>query len=372
MSVRLFIMTHKPFTPPKDPVYVPLHVGRANAEDLGYLGDDTGDSISCLNPYFCELTGMYWLWKNYHETDYIGICHYRRYLINESGCLFTGEQIEKLLQTHDIITTKLLTLTCSYHEGFGANHHIRDLDAAGRVIKEKYPEYLETFTSLVNGPNTYFGNIFITSRKLFDSYCTWLFDILFEVQKQTDFTGYNNYQKRLFGFLSEFLQTVWIRYNKLSVMECMVGMAGDKYETGKLKEQLASFFEKRDYMAAKNHLLLSLKKRPDVLMEASDVTGELRLCMQIISTCEFEDEACGRCVLDFTRDYFSLIRHFNRLNTAVIHFINGHADNRDIAFFKQNHAVTPIAVEIALKLYCSDSSKYSKTIHDIRQIMPAG
>ncbi len=55
MSIKLFIMTHKPFIPPEDPMYVPLHVGRANTADLGFWGDDTKDSISALNPYFCEL-----------------------------------------------------------------------------------------------------------------------------------------------------------------------------------------------------------------------------------------------------------------------------------------------------------------------------
>ena len=98
MSIKIFTITHKAFTPPKDSTYIPLHVGRANAEDLGFLGDDTGDSISKLNPYYCELTGMYWIWKNYHEADYIGICHYRRYLINENDSIFTEPQLTALLQ----------------------------------------------------------------------------------------------------------------------------------------------------------------------------------------------------------------------------------------------------------------------------------
>ena len=49
---------------------------------------------------------------------------------------------------------------------------------------------------------------------------------------------------------------------------------------------------------AGKYFLECYKKRPDVLMEASDVTGELRLCMQIISTCSFEDEQYGQCILD--------------------------------------------------------------------------
>ena len=78
MSIEIYTITHKPFTPPNDPMYIPLHVGRAISNNLGFLGDDTGDSISKENPYFCELTGMYWIWKNRCRADYIGMCHYRK------------------------------------------------------------------------------------------------------------------------------------------------------------------------------------------------------------------------------------------------------------------------------------------------------
>lgn len=85
MSMRIYTMTHKKFTPLPDPLYVPLHVGRACGENLGYLGDDTGEQISALNCYYSELTGFYWIWKNCHDADYVGTCHYRRYLINEKN-----------------------------------------------------------------------------------------------------------------------------------------------------------------------------------------------------------------------------------------------------------------------------------------------
>lgn len=357
MSIKIFVMTHKPFTPPEDSMYIPLHVGRANATDLGYAGDDTFDSISTQNPYFCELTGMYWLWKNCHDTDYIGICHYRRYLINEQGSIFTEKQLKKLLAKHDFITTKLLTLTCSYYHGFGENHHIKDLVTTKKVLKEKYPEYGDTFDRLVHGPHTYFGNIFITSKANYDRYCTWLFDILFEVQKRTDFTGYNDYHKRLFGFLSEFLQTVWIQYHNLKTCECKVGMIGEKYETRKLREQLAAFFEKRDYTAAGNCFMECYEKRPDVLMEASDVTGELHLCMQIISTCSFEDEKYKHCILDDIRDYNNLISHFHRLNSAVSNYISDNLTMENRQFLERSTLLTPEAVSISVKMFCKDVSR---------------
>ena len=79
MSVSIFTITHVPFTPPDNPIYLPLQVGHALHDDYGYLGDDTGENISDKNPYYSELTGLYWIWKNYTCADYLGLCHYRRF-----------------------------------------------------------------------------------------------------------------------------------------------------------------------------------------------------------------------------------------------------------------------------------------------------
>ena len=79
MKIRIYTMTHRPFHVPSDPMYQPLQVGRATHEDLGYPGDDTGDNISALNCFYSELTGVYWIWKNVHDAEYVGLCHYRRF-----------------------------------------------------------------------------------------------------------------------------------------------------------------------------------------------------------------------------------------------------------------------------------------------------
>ena len=44
----------------------PIQVGRAiSKEGLGIIGDDTGDNISHKNQNYGEMTGWYWVWKNY-------------------------------------------------------------------------------------------------------------------------------------------------------------------------------------------------------------------------------------------------------------------------------------------------------------------
>ena len=274
MDIKIYTLTHKKFNVPPDPLYVPLQVGSEEKEDLGYLCDNTGENISALNCYYSELTGLYWIWKNDHETEYVGTCHYRRFLLNEQEKIFTKRELEEKLRSYDLITTKRVHLNNSYYYGFSANHNIHALDVTGEVIKEKYPAYYDTFVRLVNGPETYFGNMFVTSKKHFDDYCSWLFTIFFEVQKRIDLeTDADEYHRRVFGFISEFLLLVWITVNQLHVFECKVGMIGEKAETREMKEQIAIYLEKRDVAGAKKYFMDCLRKRPDVLMEASDMIG---------------------------------------------------------------------------------------------------
>ena len=74
-NIKVIVATHKEYKMPKDKLYLPLHVGAKGKQDLGYTKDDTKKNISEKNPFFCELTGLYWAWKNI-DADYIGLVHY--------------------------------------------------------------------------------------------------------------------------------------------------------------------------------------------------------------------------------------------------------------------------------------------------------
>lgn len=356
MSIKIFTLTHKEFETVKDPMYIPLHVGRQTAKDLGYLGDNTGENISLQNCYYSELTGIYWIWKNYKEADYVGVCHYRRYLINEKGRLFREAEYEELLKRYDVITTKTLELNVSYLEGYGQNHNRTDLLETGNVIRELYPEYYIEFERLINSNETYFGNIMVTSKELFDEYASWLFSIFFEVQKRIDVSTYDDYHKRVFGFISEMLLKVWVTTKNLSVCECMVGMVGEKYETRELKNTLAEFFEKKDIKGAKDYFLKYLEKRPDVLMEASDTTGELKLSMQVIATSDMEMQAGESCVLDDRQHFSELMNYFKTLNKIVNRYHSGKQKTEDAIYLKEYH-VSALAIEVAIKILNTEVAK---------------
>ena len=65
-NIRILIATHKPYAMPRSGIYLPIQVGKKQAKSQisNFIGDDTGDNISAKNPVFCELTALYWAWKN--------------------------------------------------------------------------------------------------------------------------------------------------------------------------------------------------------------------------------------------------------------------------------------------------------------------
>ena len=92
-------------------------------------------------------------------------------------------------------------------------------------------------------------------------------------------------------------------------------MIGEKSETREVTEQMAEFFHKRDAAGAKKYFEAVLKQRPDILMEASDLNGECKLCLQAVSTANLEQEEYGRCFLEQINDYAAVIDYFRKLNS---------------------------------------------------------
>lgn len=328
-QVALYAMTHKLFELPKDKLYKPLFVGYENHKDSivlpeDYLSDAVGDNISRRNPYYSELTGVYWVWKNITDCKVVGICHYRRYFQNAAGKLFDEKQILQILSHYDVMTTKKVILDHSYIDGFSGKHNRNDLLVTEQVIKEKYPDYYTTYHRLVNQNTTYFGNMMICSKRLFDAYAKWLFDILFEVENRIDISSYNDYQKRVFGFISELLLMVYLTYNEYKVYECDVAVIGEKKETEETKQKIAEFLAKEDVSGAKDYFMSIYQRRPDILMEASDTKGELKLCMQIITTL-LEEKSAGVHLTEemrvWRRNLPEMLEDFRTLNRYVSGYV---------------------------------------------------
>lgn len=218
MDTRIYVMTHKRFAEPKTEAYIPLHVGREGKEALGYIGDNTGLHISGKNGSYCELTGIYWIWKNI-VCDIAGLCHYRRYFVR-NGSLLVQAEIEEILQEYDIILgNSSMSPQGSVYAHYCVQHYERDLLVCKEVIRRMEPDYLSAFELCMQSNLMNLGNMMIAPKKLFDSYCEWLFPLLEEIERQTDTGSYDAYQARLYGFLSERLLRVWVMMQPIRVRE---------------------------------------------------------------------------------------------------------------------------------------------------------
>ena len=93
----------------------------------------------------------------------------------------------------------------------------RDLDEIEKIIKMQYPSYIEAFEKVMNSRKLHIYNMFVMNKALFDEYCTWLFDILFTLEKRIDITNYDKYNARVFGFLSERLFNIWLEKKQLKI-----------------------------------------------------------------------------------------------------------------------------------------------------------
>ncbi|AWZ49471.1 exopolysaccharide biosynthesis protein [Clostridiaceae bacterium 14S0207] len=231
MDVKILVATHKKYKMPEENIYIPLHVGREGKQDLGYIGDNTGENISIKNPNYCELTGLYWAYKNL-KCEYIGLCHYRRYFTmknifkraiqtnNKLDLILNKSQIEELLSKYNVILPKKRNYYIETIESHYKNaHHIEDLKKVEKIIETDYPEYMESFKSVMNGRTLHLYNMFIMKKDDFDKYCEWLFHILFKLEENVDVSSYDNYQKRIYGFLSERLFNVWIAKQEFNIKE---------------------------------------------------------------------------------------------------------------------------------------------------------
>lgn len=217
VNIKILVAAHKEYPMPTDRLYLPVSVGtaiRTSAVPTGYTPDNTGENISELNPYFCELTALYWAWKNL-DYDYIGLAHYRRHfsLSSSRNKLLKYSEISEYLGKIKVFLPKkrhyyIESLYSHYAHTFDASQ----LDTAGRIINEKFPEYSKSFSCALKKTYGYMFNMMIMTQELLDNYCGFLFTILFELRNRIDETQMDAFQKRYPGRVAEILFNVWLDY----------------------------------------------------------------------------------------------------------------------------------------------------------------
>ena len=256
MNVKVLVCCHKESKLPSDERYLPIHVGKAlSKQELGIVGDETGDNISKKNSSYCELTGMYWAWKNLKGVDIIGLCHYSRFFDFHHQCqsifpitsfptsdydnvdLSISDEVLASLDEHTVLVTSPIRYNMSLYADYCCQHVSDDFSTLLNVILEKKDKDLENafFKVMFQNNKLRHYNMFMMKWNLFDNYCSWLFDILEKVEQRTDISNYNPVQKRIYGYMAERLLNVYIERYSLKPIEKKVIWFNDEVQLGRSK-----------------------------------------------------------------------------------------------------------------------------------------
>lgn len=234
-SIVVAVATHKPYQMPSDQVYLPLHAGAALHPDVltDTTGDDTGDNISLKNSTYCELTGLYWLWKNC-DAQNKGLVHYRRLFASPSlkkrlttkdrfAKVATGDELATALAATGVVVPKkrhyyIESIYSHYQHTMDASQ----FDTMRAILQECAPQYVPAFDRQMKSTSAHLFNMFVMRSDLFDAYCEWLFPLIDELVKRVDASKYDAFAARFPGRVSEVLLDVWLNTNGHQVTELPV------------------------------------------------------------------------------------------------------------------------------------------------------
>lgn len=238
MRIKILVCHHRPYPFVKNACFLPVQVGRSNSgQILDYaVPDNSGDNISEKNASWCELTALYWAWKNLN-ADYYGLMHYRRLLHFGSagnGCHifnavterevasfgWTPQAVARACERFDIITGPEWSIhpaglpdhIMSAREFYAREHDVRALDIVTEIVRERYPDHYLPLLQSLSETTCVWGNIAVMRSLYFHKYCSFLFEVLGEAERRIDTSGYDSYQRRVFGFLAERLLNGWLTY----------------------------------------------------------------------------------------------------------------------------------------------------------------
>lgn len=230
MSEKIIVVTHKEYQMPNDSLYMPICVGTGlKTLSNKFQPDNTGINISEKNSTYCELTAIYWAWKNI-DADRIGVAHYRRHFTLSKGArtvdkALTSEQLDQLFIKYGE-NAVFATPARRYVESI-ENHyihslkgyeeiHAKDIERLKKAIHERDSLYDESAKDILSGNSAHMLNMFITSKENYDAYCAWLFPVIDAVVKMS---SDREDQRRYAGALSEFCLDIWIQNKGLKIVE---------------------------------------------------------------------------------------------------------------------------------------------------------
>ena len=238
-KINILVCTHKKDVNTRNNgIYKAIHAGKALHPELNLdcIGDNTGDNISDKNPYYCELTALYWGWKNLNDVQYCGLNHYRRYFDID----INTNNVDSIMSDYDMIVAKSDTMLSRRERArnLALITTLEDFYIFADTALYLFPDCKKAFIEyFYNSKQSYPFQMFIAKKELYDEYCEFLFSILFETEKRMKNHEYTRL-KRTLGYLGEWMLGLFIYYKNLKVKETPISILIEGNKKSNIKSEI--------------------------------------------------------------------------------------------------------------------------------------
>lgn len=235
-AVKIFVGYFKPGIIFESDVFQPILTSSVDWSDNRIIRDDSGINISNKNKYYAELSGHYWVWKNFlqnTDANYIGFCHYRRFFdfnmtqmpnipfkpilvenFEKKFIQYSEENILKRIKNYDIILPHQLRFENEILSQYIEYHNPADFNVALEIIKERYPNYFIHALKFISSKELYSCLQFIMKKELVLEYFEWVFEFLNILEQRIDWQNYTEYlDVRTPAYIAERFFNVWLMKN---------------------------------------------------------------------------------------------------------------------------------------------------------------
>ena len=191
-TIKILVAMHKAYSLPGEDIYAPIQVGGVRIPGMeNALRDDTGENISAKNKFYCEMTALYWAWKNL-DADCIGLVHYRRYFagkrfaLRKESRIANRSQIEEALEKAPVILPQKRNywIETTYSQ-YAHAHHEEDLWKARAALARLHPGQEHVFDRVMARRSGHRFNLMLMRRDALQSYASWLFPLLDAAENAT-------------------------------------------------------------------------------------------------------------------------------------------------------------------------------------------
>lgn len=177
-----------------------------------------GDNIDFLNPWYSELTGLYYLWKHVKD-DIVGLEHYRTYFWKDNHPI-NEEQIKTELKMGDIICGGY------NHSLWGSKTLAIELERCTHALKPFMEILYSKDINFANYFNTYLShlkiwafNLFIGKKEILNDWLNFFFDVIIDFEKICPIGPLTKTNRRE-GYFAEFMFGAWLEYKGYKIIPC--------------------------------------------------------------------------------------------------------------------------------------------------------